>query len=145
MSTTTRKNDGSRLCPMCGQLVAAADRQCPACGEPMLPSQPAVHARDRALALGIGGLSACICGYWIVIALQATGGFAYERELPKLIAVVLTFWFWGPPIIAVLIANSRHPPKKETSRWRVFWQTQAVMYAISLGLTLLCTITCMPR
>lgn len=146
MEATNRPNDGSRLCPMCGTLVATAYRECPSCGEPMLPPLPVTLWWDVALAMGVGGLSVAICGYWVGVASQASGGFPYERELPTIIASVITFWLWGPPLFAVVAIDPKRPPKGlPVSRWRQFWQMQGIMYGISIAFFFLCLATCATR
>jgi hypothetical protein len=143
MDPVAPKNDGSRHCPMCGALVAAADKRCAACGEAMLPPQPLAQWWDIALAFGIGSATTVLCGYWIGYAVQVAGGDPMERDISSIIACVLTAWFWMLPILAVVVGDPRSTNNRvPTSRWRLFWQAQGIMYAISIAFFLLCLATC---
>lgn len=137
---------GEVVCPKCGWRTSFAYNLCLKCGVPMISVVRENELRDRGLAFGIGGFSAVLCGYFIFVATQASGGFAYERELPVLIAGVVTGWLWFLPILAVIVGDPRR--KKQgipVSPWRLFWQMQAIMYAASMAISLLCLATCATR
>lgn len=140
---------------MCGELVAVAYRQCPACGEPLLPPLPVVNRRDQGLALGIGGLSTAITGYFVWQAIDALAWMNHplrgphaemHRDIALFTAAFVTLWLWGLPIVAVLVGDPRALKKGiVVSGWRLFWQTQGIMYAISVAFVLLCLVTCATR
>ncbi len=134
---------GDVVCPKCRWQSSFDYKRCLVCGTATVSLARENELRDRWLAFGIGGFSAVICGYFIFVATQASGGFAYERELPVLVAGVVTGWLWMLPILAVIVGDPRR--KKQgmlVSPWRLFWQTQAIMYAVSMAFYLLCLATC---
>ncbi len=137
---------GDVVCPQCRWQSSFEYKRCLVCGAATVSVDHANQIRDRWLACAIGGFSTVLCGYFIFIAMQASGGFAYERELPVLAAWVITGWLWVLPILVVVMGGPRMQKSRlPTSRWRLFWQMQAIMYAISTALFLLCLATCATR
>ncbi len=98
---------------------------------------------DRAIAILSGMLSAMICGYWIDHGLR---NLSYPRsvtgEATIIVAFTISIVLWGLPLVVTLIARLSRRNSDDFSLWRVFWRTQATMYAISLGLWILCLNVC---
>lgn len=147
------------LCPMCGQSVAITENDCPACGEPIQKVKLPVIARDRMLSYLSGGITTLITGgmlvNWIMLERDIAQHNANQIEqhhaaLASGIMMGLTFvvsaWLWAPPLIRVAIHDPKaYGKEKVPSRWRLFWQTQLTMYALSVALVLLCLVTCATR
>jgi hypothetical protein len=139
-------------CPMCGESIAAVAPQCPACGEPLLAGLPIESWRDFALAMSIGAVSCGINGYFAFYAIRAViappvGPHSFmERDLAVISAVLVMLWLWPLPVLASLVGDPQRKKKGlPVSRWRLFWQTQGIMYAVSVGLFFLCLVTCATR
>ncbi len=129
---------------MCGSVGTAAEGSCRECGE--LPQRlTAVDtSRDRVIGIGLGILSALICGYWIFSALPLLGvPRTVAEEITVYVSGVITALLWGPPILVTAMFTLSMSNKHQLRyRWRIFWQTQAIMYALSIGSVLLCSGVC---
>lgn len=144
MAPATRKNDGWLFCPMCGATNLVSSVTCKACGESIPIMAPVDVARDRAIAIGVGMITALICGYWILSAVPVLGvPRTISEEITVIFAGLITLWLWGPPLFVSAIYRPADVTRgTAVSRYRVFWQTQSLMYALSIGLHLLCLGIC---
>lgn len=127
-------------CPMCGQIVTTVGKRCTACEKVSVTQSGQI---DQAIAILSGMLSAVTCVYWIDHGLR---NFSHPRSITGEAAIVVAFCItivlWGLPLATTLIARLLRKRRFDFSLWRVFWRTQATMYAISLGLWILCLSVC---
>jgi hypothetical protein len=142
MDATAKKDGGYQFCPMCGHVIATACKQCPACGEVILPPKPVAQGGDLVLAFVTGGLSFAVCGFFFVMFIEAWLWPIPEAHAWMVLyfsffgTCIVTAWLWGPPVIVIRFFATKFT--KPIPAWRIFWQTQAIMYALSIGLFILC-------
>lgn len=126
---------GKHVCPMCGRIIASTKTICSYCGEPPIEKPIPSDLIDKCLAYVTGGVGAAICGFFLI---------NIEPGLSVFVAALVFGWLFGPPLIRVSIASAKSDTTRNSSLWRVFWQTQAVMYAVTLALFVLCLGVCTP-
>ncbi len=123
------------VCPMCGRIIASSKTICSYCGEPPVEKRISGALIDKCLAYITGGVGATICIFFLV---------NLEPGLNVIVAGLVFGLLFGPPWVRVSINSPKPGEKPAISLWRIFWQTQAVMYAITLGSFVLCLGVCTP-
>lgn len=151
--------DTPLICPMCGHHLTSTNISCPTCGEPIRPATMLDVTRDRSLSFLTGLISLLITAGCVArcidlqFQLWQRGNHPIERHIASLnrdvmllFTLFVSAWLWGPPLLRVAIHDPKsYGKEKVTSRWRVFWQTQIAMYALSVAFVLLCLVTCATR
>lgn len=133
---------------MCGHFIEVNERPCPSCGETLQTPPADTTLADIVLALGFGGLSVLICGFFYWEFIRAciwpvnVDHYWMVQILDLFAGCLVTAWLWGPPAF-VITYLPRSPTRSKTpvSVCRQFWQIQAIMLAISLALLLLCVLS----
>lgn len=146
---------------MCGKTVTPMENLCPGCGEPIPKANVPDVARDRMLCYLVGGFTGLMTGGMLIncvmlhfqVLRESSQGHSVtihlgtlDRDIMMIFTFIASVWLWGPPLLRVAIHDPKSYGKaKIPSRWRLFWQTQVAMYALSVAFVLLCLVTCATR
>lgn len=141
MEPTLQETSSPRLCPMCGRSAVGAEQVCPECGDKLPISTRITPAKgiDQAMGVFLALITVLITITVLSPFLLALGFDPVHPNAGSYLCIIMAViaWLWGPPLIRM--KRSEFNP---SHRWRVYWQTQVAVYAITLALFLLLFTVC---
>ena len=85
-------------------------------------------------------MAICFFFLWHAVNTIADGG--PERDIAVVTAGLMIGWLWIPPIYVIITSKLKSDGSRPTtSRWRLFWQAQGLIYAVSLLFLPFCLVS----